>query len=82
MLVLVQLEEILVKGSYYESTNYSVLTDFLMETGKSRVGGDGVLIATSVEICQCPAPYTGDSCQVSSFVSSLYIWMSLLHSVE
>uniref|UniRef100_A0A0N5ARB5 Laminin subunit alpha n=1 Tax=Syphacia muris TaxID=451379 RepID=A0A0N5ARB5_9BILA len=63
MLVLVQLDEILVKGSYYESTNHSSLTDFLMETGKSSVNGDGVLIATSVEICECPTSYTGNSCQ-------------------
>lgn len=66
MLVLFDLNQILIKASYYEKTDLATLTDFEMEIARKNFEAtNGFPTATSVEVCQCPAPYTGDSCQVN-----------------
>jgi hypothetical protein len=68
MLVLNDLRELRIKASYFERPSSAVLTSVQLQT----VSGDPNIIsgmpeASSVEVCECPAPYTGSSCQVRSF---------------
>ncbi|TMS36985.1 hypothetical protein L596_004022 [Steinernema carpocapsae] len=62
MMVLLKLEKIQVKVSYYERPSAALIEQFEMEVAKDDAA-QSFITATAVEMCQCPAPYTGPSCQ-------------------
>uniref|UniRef100_A0A915EU80 Laminin subunit alpha n=1 Tax=Ditylenchus dipsaci TaxID=166011 RepID=A0A915EU80_9BILA len=41
----------------------AVLEEFELETGEDDPRQDGLIKASSVELCECPPPYAGPSCQ-------------------
>uniref|UniRef100_A0A914HKE2 Uncharacterized protein n=1 Tax=Globodera rostochiensis TaxID=31243 RepID=A0A914HKE2_GLORO len=68
MNILLRLDRIQVKASYYERPAKAVLEQFQMEMADSGAPARdemGVLrpTASSVELCECPEAYTGPSCQ-------------------
>uniref|UniRef100_A0A8R1I6V3 Laminin-like protein epi-1 n=2 Tax=Caenorhabditis japonica TaxID=281687 RepID=A0A8R1I6V3_CAEJA len=63
MKVLHSLQKVTLKASYFDSPQSSTLNEFGLEISEPN-GFDSVLKASSVEQCQCPAPYTGPSCQL------------------
>ncbi|VDK44418.1 unnamed protein product [Anisakis simplex] len=67
MLVLYDLKELRIKASYYEHCSSATITEILLEVARDDQNSvDTSFTATSVELCQCPAPYTGPSCQQCS----------------
>ena len=62
MMLLHSLKNITIKASYFDSPQSVRLTDFSLETS-AQEGDHTGLRASSVEQCQCPAPYMGASCQ-------------------
>ncbi|ULT96990.1 hypothetical protein L3Y34_005063 [Caenorhabditis briggsae] len=63
MKVLHSLQNITLKASYFDHPKTSTLYEFGLEISEPN-GADSVIKASSVEQCQCPAPYTGPSCQL------------------
>ncbi|EGT43369.1 hypothetical protein CAEBREN_17090 [Caenorhabditis brenneri] len=63
MKVLHSLRNITLKASYFDHPKKSTLHEFGLEISEPN-GVDSVIKASSVEQCQCPAPYTGPSCQL------------------
>ncbi|CAJ0953978.1 unnamed protein product, partial [Mesorhabditis belari] len=62
MLLLYNLEKVQVKGSYFNNPKAIDLLEFGFGISGDQYGTTRVT-ASSVEICQCPAPYKGPSCQ-------------------
>ncbi|VDM41094.1 unnamed protein product [Toxocara canis] len=64
MLVLFDLRELRIKASYYEQCDSATVTEIQLEVARDDQNSvDSSFTAASVELCQCPAPYTGPSCQ-------------------
>ncbi|CAI2351123.1 unnamed protein product [Caenorhabditis sp. 36 PRJEB53466] len=63
MKVLHSLQNITLKASYFDKPTTSTLHEFGLEVSQPN-GPESVIKASSVEQCQCPAPYTGPSCQL------------------
>ncbi|KAI1731321.1 laminin EGF domain-containing protein [Ditylenchus destructor] len=63
MMTLLKLEKVLVKASYYEMPSKAILEQFELETAEDDPRQDGLVSAPSVELCECPPPYAGPSCQ-------------------
>ncbi|KAK0397427.1 hypothetical protein QR680_002123 [Steinernema hermaphroditum] len=62
MMALFKLEKIQIKVSYYERPSTALVEQFEMEVAREDAS-QSFITATSVEVCQCPPPYTGPSCQ-------------------
>ncbi|CAI5448656.1 unnamed protein product [Caenorhabditis angaria] len=63
MKILHSLQNITIKASYFNNPKTSTLHEFGLEVSNPN-GEASVIKASSVEQCQCPAPYTGPSCQL------------------
>uniref|UniRef100_A0A915BZ56 Laminin-like protein epi-1 n=1 Tax=Parascaris univalens TaxID=6257 RepID=A0A915BZ56_PARUN len=64
MLVLYDLQELRIKASYYENCDWATITEIQLEVARDDQNSvDSSFTASSVELCQCPPPYTGPSCQ-------------------
>ncbi|CAD5215290.1 unnamed protein product [Bursaphelenchus okinawaensis] len=63
MMVLYKLDKIQIKASYYEFPQKVVLEDVQIAQVVQRQRNAYDIVATSVEMCSCPAGYTGFSCQ-------------------
>ncbi|CAI4221509.1 unnamed protein product [Auanema sp. JU1783] len=63
MMLLNDLQNITIKASYFEETASATLLEFALEKSVNDHTVDSVVRASSVEQCNCPAPYTGPSCQ-------------------
>ena len=59
---LANIDTFLIRATYYESMAFARLQDLSLDTAVP--GQTGQAVATVVEACQCPAGYTGLSCQV------------------
>ncbi|KAM3726093.1 Laminin-like protein [Dirofilaria immitis] len=66
MMVLHDLDELRVKACYYTNCKSAAISELQLEMAKDdQITGDSYT-ASSVEICQCPPPYIGLSCQQCS----------------
>ncbi|KAI6235067.1 Laminin alpha [Aphelenchoides besseyi] len=66
MMVLHKLSKILIKAAYYTPITSAVIEQFELEVAEPNYNNGNQLTASSVEQCECPAPYTGPSCQFCS----------------
>lgn len=66
MMVLLKLERLRIKVSYLEHTKSAVVEDLELEVAQNDYTREVPDSASSVEICECPAPYSGASCQQCS----------------
>ncbi|PAV91610.1 hypothetical protein WR25_08453 isoform F [Diploscapter pachys] len=65
MMILQSLQSIHLKASYYDNPKSAKLVEFGLEVANEQPNRyASSLLAASVEQCQCPAPYTGLSCQL------------------
>ncbi|KIH59871.1 laminin EGF-like protein [Ancylostoma duodenale] len=62
MMILHSLQNITIKASYYSSPQSAQLIEFGLEISGENLP-PSVIMASSVEQCFCPAPYSGPSCQ-------------------
>lgn len=69
MMVLYDLNELRIKGCYYSNCEWIAVSELQLEIAKDDQSIGDSYTASSVEICQCPPPYTGLSCQVPKFDS-------------
>ncbi|VDM96599.1 unnamed protein product [Thelazia callipaeda] len=66
MMVLHSLEELRIKACYYTNCESASVSELQLEIAKDEETNGDSYTASSVEICQCPSPYTGLSCQQCS----------------
>jgi hypothetical protein len=67
MTVLLKLEKLRIKVSYVERLSKATVEQLELEVAQNDYTNEVPKTASSVEICDCPAPYSGASCQVSFF---------------
>lgn len=63
MKVLLRLERLQIKVSYAEHVSSAVVEQLELEVAQNDYTHETILTASSVEFCDCPAPYSGTSCQ-------------------
>uniref|UniRef100_A0A1I8EZU5 Uncharacterized protein n=3 Tax=Wuchereria bancrofti TaxID=6293 RepID=A0A1I8EZU5_WUCBA len=66
MMVLHDLDELRIKACYYTNCELASISELQLEIAKDDQTTSDSYTASSVEICQCPPPYTGLSCQQCS----------------
>ncbi|OZC11109.1 laminin EGF-like protein [Onchocerca flexuosa] len=66
MMVLHDLDELRIKACYYASCKSAAISELQFEIARDDQTTGDSYTASSVEICQCPPPYTGLSCQQCS----------------
>uniref|UniRef100_A0A915PQH1 Laminin subunit alpha n=1 Tax=Setaria digitata TaxID=48799 RepID=A0A915PQH1_9BILA len=66
MMVLHDLDELRIKACYYTNCAVATVSELQLEMAKDEQPTGGSYTASSVEICHCPPPYTGLSCQQCS----------------
>ncbi|VDK75274.1 unnamed protein product [Litomosoides sigmodontis] len=66
MMVLHDLDELRIKACYYTNCELAAVSELQLETAKDDQTIGGSYTASSVEMCQCPPPYSGLSCQQCS----------------
>lgn len=64
MMVLLKLERLRIKVSYLEHTKSAIVEGLELEVAQNDYTNEVRSTASSVEICECPAAYSGASCQV------------------
>lgn len=69
MMVLHDLDELRIKACYYTNCELAAVSELQLEIAKDDQTTGDSYTASSVEICQCPLPYTGLSCQVPQLYS-------------
>lgn len=67
MMVLADLDDILVRASYYTEMRSSSISEVSMEVAVPNYSG--LAQALEVEQCRCPSAYQGLSCQVRGALS-------------
>lgn len=65
MMVLHDLEELRLKACYHSYCDLATVSELQLETAKDEQTSSDSYTAASIEMCQCPAPYAGLSCQVN-----------------
>lgn len=63
--VLSNIESILIRATLHENTEEMSIGDIILGTAVSSARGSSR--TTDVEVCSCPAGYTGNSCEVRNF---------------
>jgi laminin alpha 3/5 len=78
MMVLLKLERLRIKVSYLEHAAKATVEHLELEVAQNDYTNEVQSTASSVEICECPASYSGASCQVclSFFLNA--IWSSFV----
>lgn len=66
MMVLLRLEKLKIKASYIENLSHATIEQLELEVAQNDYTNDNGMSASSVEICDCPGPYSGASCQACS----------------
>ncbi|KAL3982290.1 Laminin EGF-like (Domains III and V) family protein [Acanthocheilonema viteae] len=66
MMVLHDLDELRIKACYYTNCEVAAISELQLEIAKDDQTTGDSYTASSVEICQCPPPYSGLSCQQCS----------------
>lgn len=64
MMVLHDLDELRIKACYYTNCQSAAVSELQFEIARDDQTTGDSYTASSVEMCQCPPPYTGLSCQV------------------
>lgn len=64
MMVLHDLDELRIKACYYSNCELAAVSELQLEIAEDDQTIGDSYTASSVEICQCPPPYSGLSCQV------------------
>lgn len=73
MLVLHGLKQLRIKACYYSDCQSATISDFQLEVARDDQNSfDNLFTATSIELCSCPPPYSGSSCQVYFLFPSLF----------
>ena len=63
--MLAKLNSVLIRSSFHTQMSYSALSNLSLDTAAPEVpASGGEEIAVDVEDCECPAEYTGMSCEV------------------
>lgn len=74
--VLANLEQILIRATLKSPTTSSRIRDIILDTALS----EGTEPASEVEVCRCPAGYTGISCEVCRCLELKMTLQSLFYS--